>query len=74
MYLNLDVGELETVTAAVEFGLRSDQRTHVVDSLFPNLGYRFRVRAINEFGRGQEASKSSGMMKTIISIQFLLKV
>ena len=55
--------EVEAVTEAVNYGLRSDQRTYNVDSLFPNLGYRFRVRAINEFGRGKLASKGSGILE-----------
>ena len=53
--------EFDTARLGPEYGLRGDQRTYVVENLIPNLGYSFRVRAINDFGRGQEASKGSGM-------------
>ena len=45
---------------AVNLGKRTDQRSYLVTGLIPNTGYRFRVRAINSFGRGKLASKPSG--------------
>ena len=55
-----DVPEYQANIEAVNLGLREDQRAATVPDLFPNIAYRFRVRAINDFGRGQEASKGSG--------------
>lgn len=53
--------QYEANNEAVALGLRSDMKSAVVEGLFPNIGYRFRVRAINDFGRGMEASKPTGM-------------
>ena len=56
-----DVREFDVTKTGLEYGLRSDQRTYIVQNLIPNLGYSFRVRAINDLGRGKLASKGSGM-------------
>ncbi|XP_045161359.2 contactin-like isoform X2 [Mercenaria mercenaria] len=58
-----DVQEYVTVTEASNLGKRTDQRAITVHQLIPNTNYRFRVRAINAFGRGQEASKPSSFVK-----------
>lgn len=46
-------------------GRRDDQRVWLIEDLTPNTNYRFRVRAVNAYGRGQEASKPSLIVKTI---------
>ena len=45
---------------AIDHAKRTDQRVIVVQGLIPHTGYRFRVRAINLYGRGEEASQPSG--------------
>lgn len=52
--------EFDTVKLATEIGHRGEQRAAVVQNLVPNTSYRFRVRAVNEYGRGTEASRPSG--------------
>ena len=54
------IPEFLTVQEAVNSGKRADQRTVLVSNLIPNTGYRFRVRAVNLFGRGKDASQPSG--------------
>ena len=48
------------MNAAIDNAMRDDQRLAFVSGLLPDIDYRFRVRAINSFGRGQEASWGSG--------------
>ena len=55
-----DVNEHVVVLEATNNNRRPDQRSVVVPDLIPHSGYRFRVRAINALGRGEEASKPSG--------------
>lgn len=45
---------------ATEHGLRGDQRSIVVEGLLPDQHYSFRIRAINDYGTGHEASLPSG--------------
>ncbi|KAL4221262.1 ATP-dependent RNA helicase ddx25 [Mactra antiquata] len=59
-----DVSEILSSQEAKTFGLREEQRSIVVNGLLPNIDYRFRVRAINDYGRGQEASRGSVSIKT----------
>lgn len=54
-----DIPEILSVTEAANLVKRTDQRSIIVKQLIPNTSYRFRVRAINSFGRGKEASKPS---------------
>ena len=54
-----DIPELVTITNAQEFNLREDQRMYTANNLVPNNGYRFRIRAINDLGRGTLASLPS---------------
>ncbi|XP_060571800.1 contactin-3-like [Ruditapes philippinarum] len=58
-----DVPEYLAITEANNLAKRSDQRAIIVQQLIPNTSYRFRVRAINMFGRGQEASSPSPFIK-----------
>lgn len=44
---------------AIDFGLRQDQRSAVITDLLPDISYSFRVIAINDFGKGHEASAPS---------------
>ena len=55
-----DIPEYMVANEAINLGKRTDQRSYLVTGLIPNTGYRFRVRAINSFGRGKLASKPSG--------------
>lgn len=55
-----DIPESLTVTEAIDNGYRTDQRTAIVVDLVPNTSYRFRIRAINEYGRGNIPSRPSG--------------
>ncbi|KAL4221440.1 Immunoglobulin like [Mactra antiquata] len=59
-----DIPEPNAVTVATDNGHRADQRAAVVTDLVPNTSYRFRVRAINEYGRGDAVSKPSVYIKT----------
>ena len=45
---------------AINLMKREDQRAYEIQGLIPNSGYRFRIRALNRLGRGEEASKPSG--------------
>lgn len=63
---------MQSINDAKLFGLRSDQRTTTVDGLLPNLDYCFRVRAINDLGEGQEASKKSGVVVFFLCVQLSL--
>ncbi|XP_052821309.1 contactin-4-like [Mya arenaria] len=47
------------VKLAADIGKRADQCAYNVSGLIPFTNYRFRVRAVNVFGRGQEASEPS---------------
>ncbi|KAL4221661.1 Contactin 1 [Mactra antiquata] len=58
-----DIPETLAVNNAIQKGSRTDQRAATVTNLIPNTSYRFRVRAINTFGRGQEASAPSSWVK-----------
>ncbi|KAH3788122.1 hypothetical protein DPMN_166253 [Dreissena polymorpha] len=55
-----DVSESTAVATAINNGNRSDQRSTNVTGLVPNTNYRFKVRAVNAFGRGSESSRPSG--------------
>ena len=56
----IDIPEELVTTEAINAGRRTDQRSYKVEGLIPNSGYRFRVRALNNLGRGEEASTPSG--------------
>lgn len=58
-----DVSEITASNEGKEFGVRQDQRAYTVTGLIPNTNYRFRIRAINQFGRGEEASKPTSSVK-----------
>jgi hypothetical protein len=55
-----DIPEFQAVQLATDNGHRADQRAVVVQNLVPNTSYRFRVRAVNQYGRGPDASRQSG--------------
>lgn len=59
-----NIPEEVAMTAAHNLGLRSDQRMAIVTELLPNMFYNFRVRAINHFGKGQEAGWTKEQVKT----------
>ena len=48
---------------AINLGRRTDQRSLEVTGLIPHTGYRFRIRAINTFGRAELPSTPTGMYK-----------
>lgn len=47
---------------AVEHAMREDQRTVIVENLLPDMLYSFRIRSINDYGKGNEASLGSGKL------------
>ena len=55
-----DIPEYVAMNEAIDFGLREDQRSATIKNLLPDISYRFRVRAINDYGIGHEASGGSG--------------
>ncbi|KAH3826570.1 hypothetical protein DPMN_128476 [Dreissena polymorpha] len=59
-----DIPEQQAQLQASEMGFRQDQRTVLVDTLLPDISYRFRLRASNSYGKGQEASRPSISIKT----------
>ncbi|KAL4221697.1 hypothetical protein ACF0H5_019952 [Mactra antiquata] len=59
-----DIPDFEANNIAVNMALRTDQRAFNITDLIPNTHYRFRVRGINEYGRGAEASMPSESAKT----------
>ena len=59
--LVVDIPEYQAVQLATDNGHRADQRAVVVENLIPNTSYRFRVRAVNTHGRGNDASRPSGV-------------
>ncbi|XP_045162637.2 contactin-like [Mercenaria mercenaria] len=59
-----DIPEYIAMNEAIDFGLREDQRSAVIKNLLPDISYSFRVRAINDFGIGHEASDGSVSIKT----------
>ncbi|XP_053378888.1 contactin-like isoform X2 [Mercenaria mercenaria] len=58
-----DIPEYLAVNEATGQGKRADQRAVTVQNLIPNTSYRLRVRAVNNFGRGKDASKPSSIVK-----------
>ena len=46
---------------AINLGRRTDQRSLEVTGLIPHTGYRFRIRAINTFGRAELPSTPTGV-------------
>ena len=61
-----DIPEYITNQEAIDTRKRTDQRSILVQGLIPDTGYRFRIRAINSFGRGKEASRPSGDLLFIV--------
>ncbi|KAH3788133.1 hypothetical protein DPMN_166264 [Dreissena polymorpha] len=59
-----DVSESTAVATAKNNGNRSDQRSTYVTGLVPNTNYRFKVRAVNAYGRGSESSRLSAYIHT----------
>ncbi|XP_052760902.1 contactin-like isoform X2 [Mya arenaria] len=62
-----DIPESIAAREAADQGKRGTQRAATVDGLIPNTNYRFRVRATNAFGKGQEASKPTTSVKLMPS-------
>ncbi|XP_052212292.1 contactin-5-like [Dreissena polymorpha] len=60
----LDIDKDRAVRYADDIGKRGDQCAWNVTGLVPNTNYRFRIRAINMYGRGQEASNPSTSIHT----------
>ncbi|XP_052225224.1 contactin-like [Dreissena polymorpha] len=59
-----DVSESTAVATAKNNGNRSDQRSTNLTGLVPNTNYRFKVRAVNAFGRGSESCRPSAYIHT----------
>ncbi|KAH3788889.1 hypothetical protein DPMN_167053 [Dreissena polymorpha] len=62
LYAFADVSESTAVATAKNNGNRSDQRSTNLTGLVPNTNYRFKVRAVNAFGRGSESCRPSGSL------------
>ena len=67
-----DISESAAVQEALNSGDRTDQRSGKLQTLLPYTAYRFRVRAINGFGRGNEASQPSGKMPILFTYSKVL--
>ncbi|XP_053379339.1 contactin-3-like [Mercenaria mercenaria] len=59
-----DIPDYQAVQLATDNGHRPDQRSVEIKNLIPNTSYRFRVRAVNQHGRGKDASRPSVRIKT----------
>ena len=66
-FLPTDISESDAVQDALNSGDRADQRSGRLQNLLPHTAYRFRVRAVNGFGRGNEASQPSGKRRIFFS-------
>lgn len=69
----LDVSEDSAVRFAEDGGHRADKRMVDVTTLLPNTRYRFRVRAVNSYGRGTQASSPSGNL-TNLALLYTIKL
>lgn len=63
-----DIPEYIAMNEAIDFGLRDDQRSAIIQNLLPDISYSFRVRAINDFGIGHEASPPSGNLNLLFCL------
>ena len=52
--------DFHALNEAQTYGMREDQRSVIVEGLLPDQLYSFRIRSINDYGKGNEASVGSG--------------